>query len=82
MNKTPETKQTVASAPDKPRTVNAYVFRTKMCGGGTSYDVYFRKADKPSHPLHNGHIYCTTIINGGVEYFRHPNPNLERHPET
>lgn len=57
----------------KNRTSNghiyAYCFRTAMCGGGTSYDVYFRKQDKPSHPLHGGHIYATTICRDGGEYF-------------
>jgi len=41
-----------------------------MCGGGTSYDVYFRTKDKPSHPLHNGHIYATTIVHDRNEFFR------------
>lgn len=31
-----------------------------MCGGGTSYDVYFRCEDKPSRPLH-GYQYATEI---------------------
>lgn len=47
----------------------AYCFRTKMCGGGTSYDVYFLKNDKPSYPLHNGHIYATVIMRDGKEFF-------------
>jgi hypothetical protein len=51
------------------RTIKAYCFRTEMCGGGTSYDVYFKKSDKPSHPLHGGHIYATTIDRDGGEYF-------------
>ena len=49
----------------KQDTINALCIRTAMCGGGTSYDVYFWKRDKPSHPLHNGHIYATTICHGG-----------------
>ena len=40
-----------------------------MCGGGTSYDVYFRKADKPSYPLHRNGSYCTVIMRDGGEYF-------------
>lgn len=39
-----------------------------MCGGGTSYDVYFRTKDKPSHPLH-GFRYATIICRGKGEYF-------------
>lgn len=41
-----------------------------MCGGGTSYDVYFRTKDKPSRPLHGGHIYATVICFEGGEYYR------------
>lgn len=44
--------------------IKAYCVRTEMCGGGTAYDVYFRCADKPSRPLHGGHIYATTISRG------------------
>jgi hypothetical protein len=51
------------------KTTTAYCFRTEMCGGGTSYDVYFLKRDKPSHPLHGGYTYCTTICRDGREYF-------------
>lgn len=39
----------------------AFVIRTAMCGGGTSYVVYWETKDKPSHPLHGGHLYATTI---------------------
>jgi hypothetical protein len=39
-----------------------------MIGGGTSYDVYFRTKDKPSHPLH-GLTYATTIIRDGGKFF-------------
>lgn len=53
----------------KARTINAYCFRTQMCGGGTAYDVYFRKQDKPSHPLHGGYTYATTILRDGGEFF-------------
>jgi galactokinase/mevalonate kinase-like predicted kinase len=51
------------------KTTTAVCFRTAMCGGGTSYEVYFRAQDKPSHPLHGGHIYATTIGRGKGEYF-------------
>jgi len=50
------------------KTTTAYVFRTKMCGGGTSYDVHFLKRDKPSYPLH-GSTYATVICRDGKEYF-------------
>ena len=50
-------------------TTTAFCFRTAMCGGGTAYDVYFLKADKPSHPLHGGYTYATTIIRGRQEFF-------------
>jgi hypothetical protein len=53
----------------KTSKTTAYCIRTKMCGGGTSYDVYFRKADKPSHPLHNNHTYATVICRNGKEFF-------------
>ena len=49
--------------------VFATVCRTQMCGGGTSYDVYFRKQDKPSHPIH-GSTYATTVILRTGEFFR------------
>lgn len=49
--------------------IMAVCFRTAMCGGGTSYDVYFRTADKPSHPLHCGHYYATTVCRDGGEFF-------------
>lgn len=39
-----------------------------MIGGGTSYHVYFRKSDKPSHPISNG-TYSTTILLDRGEYF-------------
>lgn len=42
------------------QTTIATVYRTQMIGGGTSYDVYFRCADKPSQPLH-GYTYATEI---------------------
>lgn len=54
----------------KTKLTTAICIRTKMCGGGTSYDVYWPVKVKPSHPLHNHHTYATTIINGGKEYFR------------
>lgn len=41
-----------------------------MCGGGTSYDVYWPKEAKPSYPLHNSHIYATVIRHGKRDYFR------------
>ena len=50
-------------------TITAHVFRTEMCGGGTSYDVYFRKKDKPSYPLHRNGTYATVIMREGGEYF-------------
>lgn len=31
-----------------------------MCGGGTSYDVYWKCKDKPSRPLH-GYSYATEV---------------------
>ncbi len=49
--------------------MKAYCFRTEMCGGGTSYDVYFLKRDKPSYPLHNGHTYATVVMRDGKEFF-------------
>lgn len=52
----------------KRRTTYAYCFRTAMIGGGTSYDVYFRKADKPSYPLH-GLTYATVVCRDGQEFF-------------
>jgi hypothetical protein len=50
--------------------INATVIRTAMIGGGTSYDVYFLKTDKPSHPLHNSHIYATVIMRDDREFFK------------
>jgi len=47
----------------------AYCVRTEMCGGGTSYNVYFQTKDKPSHPLHDNHYYATTICFSGKEFF-------------
>lgn len=45
--------------------------RTQMCGGGTSYEVYFRVEDKPSRPLHGGHIYATEVLSGdGGPFYR------------
>jgi hypothetical protein len=41
-----------------------------MVGGGTSYDVYFRIADKPSRPLHNHHTYATEIHHGEHQFYR------------
>lgn len=52
------------------KSILATVIRTEMCGGGTAYDVYFRVKDKPSRPLHGGHIYATVILRGGEEYYR------------
>jgi hypothetical protein len=54
----------------KPKPIRALCIRTAMVGGGTSYDVYFRCADKPSKPLHNGHIYATEILRGQGRYYR------------
>ena len=51
------------------KTIRALVIRTEMCGGGTGYDVYWRTKDKPSHPLHNDHIYATTIHHGNGQYY-------------
>ena len=50
-------------------TVTAHVFRTKMIGGGTSYDVHFRKQDKPSYPLHRNGSYATVIRRDDGDYF-------------
>lgn len=52
----------------RPKTTTAYVFRTEMIGGGTSYDVHFLKKDKPSYPLH-GSTYATVICRDGKEFF-------------
>ncbi len=49
----------------KTKIIKALVKRTEMCGGGTSYDVYWRCEDKPSRPLHNGHTYATVICLSG-----------------
>jgi len=54
----------------KRGTVKALCVRTQMCGGGTSYDVYWRCQDKPSEPLHNGHTYATKVSHGGLEGVR------------
>ena len=51
------------------KTTTAYVFRTAMCGGGTSYDVYFLTRDKPSRPLHGGYTYATIISRAGNEFY-------------
>ena len=40
-----------------------------MIGGGTAYAVRFLTKDKPTHPLHNGHTYATTILSDGHEFF-------------
>lgn len=48
--------------------MKALCIRTKMIGGGTSYDVYWRCKDKPSRPLH-GYQYATVICRGGGEYY-------------
>lgn len=52
--------------------IYAYCSRVEMIGGGTSYDVLFRCADKPSRPLHGGHIYATKVLRsvGGTEFYR------------
>ena len=52
------------------KTTTVLCIRTQMCGGGTAYDVYWPKSAKPSHPLHGGQLYATTIMSGGKEYFR------------
>lgn len=54
----------------KTKTTPARVARWPMIGGGTAYSVLFRCADKPSRPLHNGHIYATQIGEGGRHYYR------------
>lgn len=55
---------------NKPQTtLHAYCIRTLMCGGGTSYDVYFLKSDKPSQPLH-GSTYATEIWHGKHKFYR------------
>lgn len=48
----------------KQKTIQVRVSRVAMCGGGTSYSVYWKCADKPSRPLHNGHTYATEILSG------------------
>ena len=48
--------------------LQATVFRTKMCGGGTSYDVYLTKADKQYEPI-SGNCYATTNCVGAGEYY-------------
>lgn len=44
----------------KPKMTKALVVRTRMIGGGTKYEVYFRCKDKPSRPLH-GSTYATEV---------------------
>lgn len=44
----------------KQKTVKAFCVRTRMIGGGTKYEVYFRCEDKPSRPLH-GYTYATQV---------------------
>ena len=51
---------TNAAGAMQPAISKALVIRTAMIGGGTSYAVYWRTKDKPSHPLH-GYTYATTI---------------------
>ncbi len=46
----------------------ARVIRTRMCGGGTSYDVLFRTEDKPSRPLH-GYQYATVICRDNGKFY-------------
>lgn len=45
----------------KQKTLKVLCVRTRMIGGGTSYDVYFRCKDKPSRPLHGGYTYATQV---------------------
>ena len=54
----------------KTKTTAARVARWPMVGGGTAYRVLFLCADKPSRPLHNGHIYATEIGEDGRRYYR------------
>lgn len=42
--------------------------RTKMCGGGTSYDVYVPVKAKRYHPI-VGHVYATVCVRDGRDYF-------------
>lgn len=66
-SKTTTTRKGIRHA--EPGLTTAYVHRTKMIGGGTGYDVYFRCADKPSRPLH-GSEYATVVLIDGVEHYR------------
>jgi len=50
------------------KTLEATVFRTKMCGGGTSYNVYLTKSDKQYEPR-AGNCYATTHGREGGSYY-------------
>ena len=62
--------------------VRALCIRTKMIGGGTKYEVLFRKADKPSYPITAGQ-YATVEIHSiegrQIEFF---NPTTAIMPEA
>ena len=49
-------------------TVQATVFRTKMIGGGTSYDVYLACDQKGYRPI-SGFQYATIVCRDGKQYF-------------
>ena len=43
--------------------------RTRMCGGGTAYDVLIPKKCKRYYPIAFGH-YATVVCRNGHDYFR------------
>lgn len=53
--------------------MKCHVFRTAMCGGGLSYDVYVPVSECPKHVLEScpGGMYHTRITRGTGEEYLH-----------
>jgi hypothetical protein len=60
--------------------MKTHVFRTAMCGGGLSYDVYVPTSECPAYVLeaHPGGSYYTRICRDGKEYLDYEHATLSQ----